>query len=48
MPSVVAGVSVELDEFIDWLVDSERFESRSDAARHLMEYAAVNKYDADL
>lgn len=48
MPSVVAGISGELDEFIDWLVETDRFESRSKAAEHLLEYAAIDKYDADL
>jgi len=48
MPSVVAGIPEGLDEFIDELVESGQFESRSKAAAHLLEYAAVNKYDADV
>ena len=48
MPSVVAGVTEELDSFIDELVERGRFDSRSDAARHLLEYGAVNKYDVDV
>lgn len=48
MPSVVAGISDGLDGFIDELVERGQFESRSKAAAHLLEYAAVNKYDADV
>lgn len=45
MPSVVAGISDDLDDFLDWLVETNRFETRSEAARHLMEYASLHKYD---
>lgn len=48
MPSVVAGVTPELNEFLDGLVEKGRFNSRSDAARHLMEYGATRKYDVDV
>ena len=48
MPSVVAGISDELDEKIDWLVETGRAEDRSDAANQLMEYAGVNKYGWDI
>lgn len=48
MPSVVAGVSEELDQLIDRLVEEGRYEDRSEAARRLMEYAAYNKYDEEV
>lgn len=48
MPSVIAGVSEELDEFIDWMVETGRAEDRSDAAEQLMVYAAANKYDLEV
>lgn len=48
MPSVVAGVSGELDELLDWMVDTGRAEDRSDAAQQLMRYAAYNKYDRNV
>jgi len=45
MPSVVAGVPDWVDEKIDELVDRGVYNSRSEAARELLEYAVYNKYD---
>lgn len=36
MPSVIASIPDELDEFVDFLVEEKNYESRSDAARYLM------------
>lgn len=44
MPSVVAGITEEMDGLLDWLVETGREESRSEAASNLMEYAASDKY----
>ena len=48
MPSVVVGISNELDSLLDWLVETGRAENRSDAAQQLMSYAAYNKYDKEV
>lgn len=48
MPSVLAGIPDEVDELIEDLVDRDIYESRSEAACALLEYAAVNKHNIDL
>lgn len=48
MPSVIASTSDEVDELIDELVDRNLFDSRSEAAAHMVEYAAANKYGLEL
>lgn len=45
MPSVVASITDELDELIEWMVETGRSESRSDAAFELMNLGAHNKYE---
>lgn len=44
MPSVVTGISEEVDDLLDDLVERGVCESREDAARHLIDWAAYKKY----
>lgn len=48
MPSVVASIPEEIEELIEWLVESGRFESKSEAAKHLIINGAHNKYEYKL
>lgn len=47
MPSVIAGISDEVDELLDRMVERNEAESREKAARKLIEWAAYNKYNVE-
>lgn len=45
MPSAIASLNGEVAELVEDLVDRGVFEDRHEAATHMVEYAAANKYD---
>jgi len=47
MPSIIAGVTEETEQFIEHLVSRGVYEDKSEAASALIEYAIFNKYDED-
>ena len=47
MPSVVTGISEEVDDLLKDLVERGVVDTREEAARKLIEWAAHKKYDLD-